>query len=222
MIDGYVRVVSGWLGVDPNDIRIAMRERSRTLIVETDPDHGDTTTFASLGTDVGTQRERDVIVAMLRYPEHLGLGRAGDVLACYFANPALARIRTAMVGAFGEFASPGWISSVVELAGDDLRPLVSELAMVDIPVRRVSITPPKNESDDSKAARVAEEERRTGVEIQAYVHDVALALIEADIVRQRNDLQSLLQRSDSTAAEQADIQQRISDLEIRRRKVRGG
>lgn len=220
MIDGYVRVVSGWLGVEPEDVRTAMRASGNTVIIEADIDHGSVATFASLGTDVVTARERDVIVALLRYPEHIGLKRAGDIVACHFNNPALGRIRGAIVAAFADFATPQWIPRVMELAGEDLHVLVSELAMVDIPVRRVTIAPPKNEAPEATTARKAEEERRTDLEIAGYVVDVATSLIEADIVRQRGELQSILQRTPDGAPERVEIQQRISDLEIRRRRVR--
>lgn len=220
MIDGYVRVVSGWLGVEPGDVRAAMRAGTNTVVVEVDAVDGPVATFASLGTDVASARERDVIVSLLRYPEHIDLTVAGDIVACQFTNESLARIRTAMVGAFADYASPTWISRVMELAGDDLHPLVSELAMVDIPVRRVSIAKTKGESPEGTIARQAEEERRTGLEIASYVVNVATALIEADIVRQRTELQSILQRTPDGAPERIDIQQRISELELRRRAVR--
>jgi len=34
MIDGYVRVVSGWLGVEPTEVRAAMRTGGSRVVVE--------------------------------------------------------------------------------------------------------------------------------------------------------------------------------------------
>lgn len=220
MIDGYIRVVSGWLGVEPSDVRAAMRATGSTVVIEVETENGPVATFASLGDDVASKRERDVIVAMLRYPEYIGLARAGDILACQFSNVSLAAIRAAMVGAFSDFATAKWISSVIDLAGEELRPRVSELAMVEIPVRRVTIPAPKAESPESAVARVAEEERRTGLNIATYVVDVCTALLEADVVRQRTELQSVLQRMPDDAPERAEVQARISELELRRRALR--
>jgi DNA primase len=220
MIDGYIRVVSGWLGVEPSDVRAAMRATGSTVVIEVDTEHGPVATFASLGDDVGSKRERDVIVAMLRYPEYIGLARAGDILACQFSNASLAAIRAAMVGAFAEFATAKWISSVIDLAGEELRPLVYELAMANIDVRRVTIRAPKDESPEEALNRVAEEERRTGLNIATYVVDVCTALLEADVVRQRTELQSVLQRMPDDALERAEVQARISELELRRRALR--
>jgi hypothetical protein len=197
-----------------------MRAGGGRVVVEVDNEHGAIGSFASLGTDVNAKRERDVVVALLRYPELIGLSRAGDIVACHFTNPSLSRIRSAMVTVFSDFASPNWISRVIDEAGEELRPLVSELAMVDIPVRRVAIAKSRIEDDAAVIARVAEEERRTSVNIANYVVDVASALIEADIIRQRDELHSVLQRTPEGDPEHGVLQQRISELEVRRRTLK--
>jgi len=220
MIDGYIRVVSGWLGVEPSDVRAAMRAGGSRVVIEVEKDHGAIGSFASLGADVNAKRERDVIVAMLRYPELIGLSLAGDIVACHFTNSSLSRIRSAMVTVFADFASPNWISRVIEESGEELRPLVSELAMVDIPVRRVTIAKSRVEDDAAVIARVAEEERRTALNIASYVKNVATAVIEADLIRQRDELHSVLQRTPEDAPEHSSLQQRISELEVRRRTLK--
>jgi DNA primase len=220
MVDGYVRVVSGWLGVEPADVREAMRSSNNRVTIEMDADHGTIGTFESLGTDPVFQLERDVMVALLRYPEQMGLALAGDIVACQFSHPALRRIQTAMIGAFADFASATWISRVIELSDPELHPLVSELAMVDIPVRPISLPKPKTETPEGALARRAEEVRRTDLEIAAYVVDIATTLIIADIVRQRTEFQSILQRTPDDAPERTELQQRIMELEVRRRSIR--
>ncbi|CAB4861414.1 MAG: hypothetical protein F2785_02230 [Actinobacteria bacterium] len=92
--------------------------------------------------------------------------------------------------------------------------------MVDIPVRRVTISKPRSEDDAAVIARVAEEERRTSANIATYVVDVASALIEADIIRQRDELHSVLQRTPEGDVEHSSLQQRISELEMRRRAMK--
>lgn len=220
MVDGYVRVVSGWIGVEPADVRAAMRSNGNRVTVEVDAEHGPAATFASLGSDATTTLERDAMVALLRYPEHMGLARAGDIVACHLSHPALRQVKAAMVESFNDFAGPQWISKVIAASGAELEPLVSELAMVDIPVRRVTIAKPKTETPEAALARRDEEERRTALEIAAYVVNIATALIEADIVRQRSEFQSILQRTPDGAPERLEIQQRIMELEARRRSIR--
>jgi DNA primase len=220
MIDGYIRVVSGWLGVEPSDVRAAMRAGGSRVVIEVEKEHGAIGSFASLGADVNAKRERDVIVALLRYPELIGLSRAGDIVACHFTNPSLSRIRGAMVSVFADFAASNWISRVIDESGEELRPLVSELAMVDIPVRRVTMAKPRVEDDAAVIARVAEEERRTSANIATYVVDVANAVIEADLIRQRDELHSVLQRTPEGDPEHGSLQQRISALEVRRRTLK--
>lgn len=220
MVDGYVRVVSGWLGVEPADVREAMRSSNNRVTIELDADHAAIGTYESLGTDPVFQLERDVMVALLRYPEQMGLALAGDIVACHFSHPALRRIQAAMIGAFADFASATWISRVLELSDEELHPLVSELAMVDIPVRPITLPKPKTETPEGTVARRAEEARRTAVEIAAYVVDIATTFIIADIVRQRTEFQSILQRTPEGAPERIELQHRIKELEVRRRSIR--
>ena len=220
MVDGYVRVVSGWLGVEPADVRAAMQASNNRVTIEVESDQGSIGTFASLGTNPTFERERDVMVALLRYPELMGLALAGDIMACQFSHPALRRIHGAMIAAFVDFASSTWISRVIELSDPELHPLVSELAMVDIPVRPTVLPRPKTETPEQATVRRAEEARLTALDIAAYVVDVGTTLIVADIVRQRTDFQSILQRTPDGAPERTELQRRIMELEARRRSIR--
>ena len=87
-------------------------------------------------------------------------------------------------------------------------------------MRRVTIPKSRIEDDAAVIARVAEEERRTSVNIATYVVDVASALIEADIIRQRDELHGVLQRTPDGDPEHGVLQQRISELEVRRRTLK--
>jgi DNA primase len=220
MVDGYIRVVSGWLGVEPADVRAAMHTSNNRVTIEVESDSGSAVTYASLGSNPTFERERDVMVALLRYPELMGLSLAGDIMACQFSHPALRQIHGSMIAAFADFASPTWISRVIELADAELHPLVSELAMVDIRVRPTVLPVPKTETPEAAIARRAEEARRTASDIAAYVVDIGTTLIVADIVRQRTEFQSILQRMPDDAPERTEIQQRIMELEVRRRSIR--
>jgi hypothetical protein len=125
-----------------------------------------------------------------------------------------------MVAAFADFATPTWISRVIELSDPELHPLASELAMVDIRVRPTVLPKPKTETPEAAIVRREEEARRTAADIAAYVVDIGTALIIADIVRQRTEFQSILQRMPEGAPERTELQQRIMELEVRRRSIR--
>jgi hypothetical protein len=92
--------------------------------------------------------------------------------------------------------------------------------MVDIPVRPTVLLKPKTETSEAAATRRAEEARLTAAEIAAYVVDIGTTLIIADIVRQRTDFQSILQRMPDGAPERTELQRRITELEVRRRSIR--
>jgi hypothetical protein len=125
-----------------------------------------------------------------------------------------------MIAAFSDFASPAWVSRVIELSDPELHPLVSELAMVDIPVRPTVLPKPKTETPEQATERRAEEARLTAIDIASYVVDIGTTLIVADIVRQRTDFQSILQRTPEGAPERTELQRRIMELEARRRSIR--
>ncbi|MDP4586100.1 MAG: DNA primase [Microbacteriaceae bacterium] len=220
MVDGYVRVVSGWLGVEPADVRSAMQASNNWVTIEVESDPGTMDTFASLGINPTFERERDVMVALLRYPELMGLALAGDIMACQFTHPSLRKIHGAMIAAFSDFASPTWISRVIESSDAELHPLVSELAMVDIRVRPTVLPKPKTETPEAAMVRREEEARLTAIDIAAYVVDIGTTLIISDIVRQRTEFQSILQRTPEGAPERTELQRRIMELEVRRRSIR--
>lgn len=218
MIDGYVRVVSGWIGVEPGDIQSVMRGRA-TVQVEVERDHGETVTFRSLDKHPQWLVERDVLVVALQYPDRVGIERAGEIVACHFDNPALSAVRTAMVGAFGSFATPNWVSAVIDGVPEELRGLVGELATVAIPVKVISTPPPANESEGSAAKRIADDAAKTEAGITQYVTNLTTSLLERDIARQRTELIGVLGRTPESSPDAVAIQRRIAALEEKRRSL---
>ncbi len=220
LVEGYVRVVSGWIGVEPDDIRGAMRGANNTVTVEVAVDTGDALTYASFERNPVHKAERDALVALLQHPDVIGMGLGADVLACTVTHPTLAAVRDAMVTAFPHYGEPGWLAAVEEASGEGIRPLVSEFAMVDIPVYRVQRAKPWNESEAGAATRVAKEDADTRKNLEAYVVNVARSHIDSDLARQREELHGMLRRHGDDVAEREDIQRRITDLERRRRELR--
>ena len=218
LIEGYVRIVSGWIGVEPGDIRQAFGT-NRTLVVEVEREVGDAPTHASLGKHAEWVLERDVIVALLQYPERIGISRAGEIVACHFDNPALSAIRTAMIGAFGSFATAGWVSSVREGIAEELHSLVAELSIAPIPVKIFTSTGSAEESEGARAKREADDAARTEQGLAQYVTNLGTAILERDIARQRTELIAVLGRTESTSPDYDAIQRRIASLEEKRREL---
>jgi len=218
LIDGYIRVVSGWLGVEPGDIRSAMGT-ARTLVVEIERDDEGAPTHASLGKHPQWVLERDVVVALLQYPERIGIARAGEIVACHFDNPALSAIRTSMIGAFGSFASPTWVSSVREGIADEFHSLVAELSIAPIPVKIFATAAAVDESESARIKRETDDSARTEAGLAQYVENLGTAIIERDLGRQRTELIAVLGRTETTSADYDAIQRRIASLEERRREL---
>lgn len=218
LIDGYVRVVSGWIGVEPGDIQSAMRGNP-TIRVEVERDLGDSLSFRSFDKHPQWVLERDVLVVALQHPDRVGIERVGEIVACHFDHPALSAVRTAMVNAFGNFATSNWVSSVMDGLPDELRGLAGELATVSIPVKIVTSVAPANESESSATKRIADDAAKTDAGITQYVTMLSTALLERDIARQRTELIGVLGRTPETSPDFAAIQRRIALLEDKRRSL---
>ncbi|MFZ2964546.1 MAG: DNA primase, partial [Rhodoglobus sp.] len=76
---GYVRNLAGWLGMEPGEVQGAVeaarrREQPHAGTPETAPAGSDEAepSLTRLPTDAGTRTERDVLMALLQHPEHIG------------------------------------------------------------------------------------------------------------------------------------------------------
>ena len=218
LIEGYIRIVSGWIGVEPGDIRSAFGT-NRTLVVEIEREDGDSPTHATLGKHPQWVLERDVIVALLQYPERIGIARAGEIVACHFDNPSLSAIRTAMIGAFGSFATQGWVAAVRDGIAEELHGLVAELSIAPIPVKIFTSTGTAEESEGARTKREADDAARTEQGLAQYVTNLGTSILERDIARQRTELIAVLGRTETTSPDYDAIQRRIASLEEKRREL---
>lgn len=218
LIDGYVRVVSGWIGVEPGDIRSALGT-SRTVVIEVEREQTGAPTHAALGKHPQWVLERDVVVALLQYPERVGIARAGEIVACHFDNPALSAVRTAMIGAFGSFSTPGWVAAVRDCVDPLFHGLVAELSIAPIPVKIFATAAGDNESESARLKRESDDAARTELGLSQYVTNLSTALLERDISRQRTELIAVLGRTDPASPDYVAIQHRVASLEERRREL---
>ena len=149
-----------------------------------------------LGNDPATRMEREALMAMLQMPSDVGPELLAQAVQSYVANPSLAIVRDA-IGANLEDVSPtSWIERVSSDVPDNVRALVTQLAVAPLP-------------------------ERSEREMATYASAIVMSLIERDLVRKKADLVSRMQRLDPTATEESrEIQRQLLDLEAQRRRFR--
>ncbi|MCX6495060.1 MAG: DNA primase [Actinobacteria bacterium] len=156
----------------------------------------DASTPIVLGNDPATRMEREALMAMLQMPSDVGPELLAQAVQSYVANPSLAIVRDA-IGANLEDVSPtSWIERVSSDVPDNVRALVTQLAVAPLP-------------------------ERSEREMATYASAIVMSLIERDLVRKKADLVSRMQRLDPTATDESrEIQRQLLDLEAQRRRFR--
>jgi DNA primase len=214
---GYTRELARLTGVDIAEAQQAVSRASKSASRSSSPvpgDHGfhpqgepypdemapveaPPVTFADLGRDPAVRLERDALMALLQHPTVPGDAQFDDACASVLSQPALDSIRSVIGANRGTKADPSWLQTLLADAPAELAPLITQLAVAPLP----------EESPER---------------IEVYVRGVVSSLVERDLIRQKNDLVSRLQRLGSSDPEQARvISQELIVLEAKRRDVRG-
>jgi DNA primase len=161
-----------------------------------------------LPADPATRLERDALQAMLRYPEAVGIDLLRQGVDCRFGNATLAVVRDGIASALAAASAGGPARSAT----------ATETLTVD---RVVAEVPPPFASIVQQLA-VLPVPQRNEVELTAYVRGVVAALVDRELLRQKQELLGRLQRADrSDTATYAAIQRALVDLERERRQLRG-
>ncbi|PTW91631.1 DNA primase [Microbacteriaceae bacterium MWH-Ta3] len=226
VVDGYVRMVAGWIGVDPADVRAGFSRGSRDVVPASARPvvaNADAPTARSFDRNPVARLERDALAVVLQYPTQLGIERAGDVVGCRFTFPILAAVRDAIVASFAEFGSPNWVATVEAAVPEILAPLVVELSLIPLPIQTVSdpITDGMSESQRELVRRRNAEQ--TEVNLRRYVSDVANSLVDRNLAAAADELMGRLARLDAAEnpAAHRDIQQQLVAIHDRRRQLKG-
>ena len=171
--DEYARRLAGWVGWD--DIAVVVRRvretagapvegRSRRRAVAPAPKRGDTQLHL----------QREALKASLQIPGVVGPG-FDELPEAGFSHPQFAAVYRAIMGAGGVCSGldgPEWLDAVVaEVATDDVKRLVSELAVEDLEL-------PRRNTDEVRY-------------VNGVLAGVRLGLVEREIA----DLKSQLQRT---------------------------
>lgn len=161
-----------------------------------------------LPNDPATRLERDALQAMLQYPEAVGVDLLRLGVDCRFGNATLAVVRDG-------------IASALAAASVDV-PAGGATATLTVTVDRViAEVPPPFTSIVQQLAVLPVPQRHT-TELTAYVRGVVGALVDRELLRQKQELLGRLQRTDRTdTATYTAIQRALVDLENERRQLRG-
>jgi DNA primase len=199
--DGYARELAGWLGMNPDDVLREIRAGATNTTPATSPTapapEGDKPyTMESLSKDPVTTLERDVLMVLLQHPDVVPAERATAVLSTQFSHAALALVRDAMLSVFDQYQDGAWVSRVTAETPEALQPLVGQLSVAPLP--------------ESKA------------QTERYCLGVTATLLDRDLLRQKAELMSILQRTDAAAdpAGHRVVQEQLVTIEAKRRALR--
>jgi len=199
--DGYARELAGWLGMNPDDVLREIRAGATNTTPVTSPTapapEGDKPyTMESLSKDPVTTLERDVLMVLLQHPDVVPAERATAVLSTQFSHAALALVRDAMLSVFDQYQDGAWVSRVTAETPEALQPLVGQLSVAPLP--------------ESKA------------QTERYCLGVTATLLDRDLLRQKAELMSTLQRTDAATdpAGHRVVQEQLVTIEAKRRALR--
>ena len=199
--DGYARELAGWLGMNPDDVLREIRAGATNTTPATSPTapapEGDKPyTMESLSKDPVTTLERDVLMVLLQHPDVVPAERATAVLLTQFSHAALALVGDAMLSVFDQHQDGAWVSRVTAETPEALQTLVGQLSVAPLP--------------ESKA------------QTERYCLGVTATLLDRDLLRQKAELMSTLQRTDAATdpAGHRVVQEQLVTIEAKRRALR--
>ncbi|GAA1057457.1 DNA primase [Agromyces luteolus] len=166
-----------------------------------------------LPNDPATRLERDALQVMLQYPDLVGHDLLRHGVDCRFGNGTLAVVRDGIASVLAA-------ASVGSTQGDGGRP--SAVATQPVTVDRVVAEVPPPFASIVQQLAVLPVPQRDGTELTAYVRGVVGALVDRELLRQKQELLGRLQRTDrADTATYAMIQRALVDIERERRALRG-
>jgi DNA primase len=149
-----------------------------------------------LKNDPSTRLERDAMMALIQYPELVGLELAADAVQSAIMDANLATVRDAIGANVNELGGETWLDRIQNDLPQDFKPLVTQLAVAPLPQKNAEQT-------------------------QSYCRGVVISLIERDLVRRKSELVGRLQRTSVDQGEVSrEIQRELLELETKRRSLR--
>ena len=151
-----------------------------------------------LPTDPATRLERDALMAILQYPDHVGADLIRRAAQVAFVDNTLAVVRDAIATTVesDSAVSADWLSRVAEDVPPPFSTLVKQLGVAPIPEREELIA--------------------------TYCRGVTTSLIDRDLLRQKRDLLGAMQRIDAASDPEryGQVQRDLVRIESERRALR--
>lgn len=200
---GYVRNLAGWLGMEPGEVQGAVeaarrREQPHAAAQQEAPSENleAEPSLTRLATDATTRTERDVLMALLQHPEHVGQPLTALAATVPFTDRSLAVVRDAIAATDGEPGGPDWVSRVTAEVPERYATLVGQLAVAPIPER-----------EDKLAV---------------YCRRLIADFVDRDLLRRKVELLGASQRLDAVAEPQryGEVQRELVRIENERRSLR--
>ncbi|QHC66948.1 DNA primase [Rathayibacter sp. VKM Ac-2759] len=199
---GYSRELARMLGLDMSEVNSAVRSAgSRAPARQTD--QGETPAqeapagarITDLPLDVVTRIEREALMAMLQLPQMMGEELLTRAAHAAVTNETLRVVRDAVVANLERAQDRDWVEHVAADVPGPFASLVRQLAVAPIPA-----------ADEAGLAR--------------YSRDVAISLIERDLLREIAELRGALQRASADPVMARAVQVRLVELEREKRALR--
>jgi DNA primase len=153
-------------------------------------------TLSSIGSDPATRLEREALMAVLQYPQHVGAQRAAAVGQAGFSNPSLAVVRDAIAANVDTYGSSSWVERVAHDVPSPFDGLVRQLSVAPVPAR-----------DEAGAA--------------AFATSVTASVLDRDLLRRKADALGRLQRAEASDREVlAAIQRELVQIDADRARLR--
>ncbi|MGA0566112.1 DNA primase [Rathayibacter sp. KR2-224] len=211
---GYTRQLARMLGLELGEVQAAVRaassgqnargargeeqsQRDRRGEPQQQAPQQPDVTLAGIGSDPATRLEREALMAVLQYPQHVGQERATAVAHAAFANASLAVVRDAVAANIQSYGGQGWAEHVADDVPAPFASLVRQLSVAPIPAR-----------DEEGAA--------------AFATSVTASVLDRDLLRRKANALGRLQRTDPSDREAvAGIQRELVQIDSQRAALRG-
>lgn len=218
LMQGYIRALSGWLGIDPSDVEPAVFAATKAanapkaverLAPSSDPSRQSITSLPEVAAveegpsilrlpdDPSTRMERDALMAILQHPTAAPRDLVTQAAFAAFVNGSLAVVGNAIAASLDQLDAAGFVDSVLEQTPAPFVRLVQELAGGPLP-------------------------EREGRDIAIYCEGILSSLVERDLLRRKAELLGQMHRTDATADpdKRRALAQQLVDVEAARRLLR--
>ncbi|MGN6126312.1 MAG: toprim domain-containing protein, partial [Humibacter sp.] len=222
---GYTRQLARMLGSELSEVQSAVQQAARhaqsgqaqngragrpaaqddrRAAENRGPDEGDAAprvepaaSLASIGSDPATRLERDALMAVLQYPQHVPAERAGALSQASFSNPSLAVVRDAVAANLDRYGQAGWAERIANDVPPPFADLVRQLSVAPIPAR-----------DEAGA--------------MAFAASVVASLLDRELLRRKATALGRLQRADPSDRDgYSAIQRELLEIDQQRARLRG-